>query len=231
MSTTQAPIEQTRRTGFLESCRAPRLHLALIVALTGATGFYVAYLMLKSHMDAPWLRYPLAAGIAYLAFLLMLASWVRRRGEDAVTTDHGAFELGAFDGVLSEPPLAFDESADQQAAISYDNVDGYDAEALAFVVIASTALLGAIWAAVAIVWRTNFLIAELLLAMTFAFALYRCVRDMDGRYWLAVAMHRTLWRAIGVVLLLAVLGFALRWYAPDARAFGELWSTLLSAQH
>ena len=234
MSTTHTDHERRIRRGLFQdglwpSCQAPRLHLALMVSLTGAIGFYVAYLMLKSDMDAPWLRYPLSIGIAYLTFLLMLSSWVRRRGEEGVTSPAGAHVHSVaegsaeLDGILNDPSLNLDERM-----VQVDTIDGYDAEALAFVVVASTVLLGAAWAAISIVWRNHVLVVELLLAVGCALALYCRVRDVDEPHRLNAAMRRTLWRAVALALLFALLGAALTRYVPGARGFGELWSALIA---
>jgi hypothetical protein len=60
----------------------PRLQMMIIVSLTGATGFVTSVALLHFHVDALWLRYPLAVAAAYLMFLLLLWCWLRLRGDD-----------------------------------------------------------------------------------------------------------------------------------------------------
>jgi hypothetical protein len=60
----------------------PRLQMMIIVSLTGATGFVTSVALLHFHVDALWLRYPLAVAAAYLVFLLLLWCWLRLRGDD-----------------------------------------------------------------------------------------------------------------------------------------------------
>jgi hypothetical protein len=60
----------------------PRLQMSLVVALTGGAGFLASYSLLQLGVDSMALRYPVAAAIAYLIFLLLLWIWlvIQRRG-------------------------------------------------------------------------------------------------------------------------------------------------------
>lgn len=57
---------------WLRTRSSPRLHMLLIVTATGAFGFLASFLMLKAGVDAMGIRYPLAVGLSYLMFLLLL---------------------------------------------------------------------------------------------------------------------------------------------------------------
>lgn len=60
----------------------PRLQMLLIVMLTGLAGLIASYALLRAGLDAMSARYPLAVGIAYLAFLFLLWLWLRTNAED-----------------------------------------------------------------------------------------------------------------------------------------------------
>ena len=59
-----------------------RLQMTLIVALTGAVGFFASLALLHAGLNSLWLRYPVAVAIAYIAFLSFLWCWLRMRADD-----------------------------------------------------------------------------------------------------------------------------------------------------
>lgn len=68
----------------LEADGHPRLQMSLLVALTGLAGLSASFLMLHSGIESMGLRYPLATGAAYGAFIVLLWIWLRTRTEDWV---------------------------------------------------------------------------------------------------------------------------------------------------
>lgn len=71
--------------------QSPRLHMVLILVLTGGFGFLVSWGLLELGVSALWIRYPLAVALAYAAFLLLLRLWLayqrRRRGRTGDSVD------------------------------------------------------------------------------------------------------------------------------------------------
>jgi hypothetical protein len=57
----------------------PRLEMAFLVLLTGLAGLIASFVMLRAGIDSMALRYPLAVGCAFLAFLFQLWLWLRLR--------------------------------------------------------------------------------------------------------------------------------------------------------
>lgn len=62
----------------------PRLQMFLLVSLTGLAGLLASFIMLQAGIGAMHLRYPLAVGCAWLAFLFLLWLWLRTQAEDWV---------------------------------------------------------------------------------------------------------------------------------------------------
>jgi hypothetical protein len=62
----------------LERRASPRLHMMVLVALTAAVGLLASFSMLSAGLTSMEARYPLAVGIAYLAFLGLVGLWLRR---------------------------------------------------------------------------------------------------------------------------------------------------------
>ena len=93
----------------------PRAQMTLIVLLTGGSGLLASFILLQLGMDSMALRYPLAFGVAYLFFLLLIGLWLRTNARDYVdvpqlpdTHPHGA----SMDG----PPRFSNHHAATQAA-------------------------------------------------------------------------------------------------------------------
>lgn len=74
--------EVARLRRLLERAHSPRLHMVLIVSLTGAAGFLASATLRKFGIDALWLRYLLAVVLAYGAFLVLLWVWLYVRRDD-----------------------------------------------------------------------------------------------------------------------------------------------------
>jgi hypothetical protein len=55
----------------------PRLQMSLILALTGAAGFFTSFVLLQVGLDAMAVRYPIAVLVAYAVFLLLLQIWLK----------------------------------------------------------------------------------------------------------------------------------------------------------
>src|SRR5215208_1739389 len=68
---------QSVRRGLMRRA-SPRAHMLLLVSVTAATGFATSYLLLHAGLTLMALRYPLAVGVGYLAFLGLVRVWLRR---------------------------------------------------------------------------------------------------------------------------------------------------------
>lgn len=69
-------IEQIRAR--LLSRVSPRAHMSAIIAGAAGAGFLASFALLRAGVTSMALRYPLAVGAAYLAFLALLWLWLRR---------------------------------------------------------------------------------------------------------------------------------------------------------
>jgi len=93
--------EAVRRLGrYLRRWRQPHLVLFTVLILTGIVGAVSSFLMLRLGLGQMWLRYPIAAFIAYGVFLLFLHIWrdqVLRRSEFAAEIERMTDEAEAID--------------------------------------------------------------------------------------------------------------------------------------
>lgn len=219
--------EVARLQHVLERLHSPRLHMSIIVALTGASGFLSSVLLLHSGVHELWLRYPLAVAVAYGSFLLFLWCWLRLKrsevldGIDALcngsssgsghgcnaTHDHGGAGHGAAGG-------GHGGTADATPDI--------DVGEAAVVLICIAALLFAAWMAYWTVLTAPTLFAELILDSALATGLYHHLRRAPSRDWVHTALRRTALRFITVAAVCGLAGTAMQFYAPEASSIGQV---------
>lgn len=192
----------------------PRLQMMIIVSLTGATGFVASVALLHSHVDALWLRYPLAVAAAYLMFLFQLWCWLRLRGDhvfDGVdapasgTGTSGSPLVSEAAGALSEGTAGFELDLGEAAVL----------------LIVLAALLAGAWFTIGVVWIAPDLFAELVLAAVLAGGLYRRLRAIHADHWLRTAARLTAWRFAAVAIVFCVAGFAIQLHSPGAKSIGQ----------
>lgn len=89
----------------LEQDSWPRVQMAFLVMLTGASGFLASFLLLQAGLQAMWVRYPVSVGFAYAVFLLLLWLWMRTQASDyadvPVASGDNASSGGGDPGSLS----------------------------------------------------------------------------------------------------------------------------------
>ncbi|MFD0323608.1 hypothetical protein [Lysobacter gummosus] len=232
-------MEVSRLRAYLERAHWPRLQMSLIVLVTGAIGFLASYWMLNSGLQAMWLRYPAAVGLAYLAFMALLWTWARTHGREF----WGNFDLPDFGsgsnssgwsgyaprwqsgggGASSwfDRPSSMSSRGANSSGDDWSLVEALD-EAAAWVLlalaIAAVALLAMGW----VIWIAPGLMAELLLDVALAGGLYRRLRRIESRHWLSTVLRRTALPFLGVALIAGLAGYAGAHYAPGADSIGDV---------
>jgi hypothetical protein len=236
----------------------PRLQMMLVVLLTGATGFLSSFALLRAGVERLPVRYLVAVGIAYAAFLTLLWIWLRlgqsRLSDIADVPDLGTADLkvgggvdraswtgggrsggGGATGVLDDSPaIASLNPRAGPAATAGGRSHVLSAGSLAdsdealAVVVALVAVVGATIAALWIVWAAPALFAELSLDAAVSTGLYRRLRRVSGDHWLTTAIRRTGLPFLAVAVLFAIAGAAIQYYVPDARSMVDLLRGRLS---
>jgi hypothetical protein len=225
----------------------PRLEMTLIVAITGAGGFFASLLLLSTGVEQMWQRYPLAVAIAYVLFLLELWAWMHLRGESdepsvdidllgelkapGSTRDHGIGHGGDFGGGGAsgsfEAPDSTDPVGDAFSAVGdvpgvADLAEG-EGCAVVIVIMAVIALAGGLLlAAIYLVSGAPLLLAELLVDGALSYGLYRKLRKQDRGFWLATAVRRTYLVFLLTAAFLSAAGAAMAWRHPGAHTLGEV---------
>ncbi|UJB21287.1 MULTISPECIES: hypothetical protein [Lysobacter] len=214
-------MEVSRLRAYLERAHWPRLQMSLIVLVTGAIGFLASYWMLNSGLQAMWLRYPLAAGLAYLAFMVLLWTWARTHGRDFWDNfdlpDFGSGSNSSGSGGYSPQ---WQSGGGQSGGGDWSPAEALDDAVwvLVALAIAAVALLAMGW----VIWIAPGLMAELLLDVALAGGLYRRLRRIESRHWLSTVLRRTALPFLGVALIAGLAGYAGAHYAPGADSIGDV---------
>jgi len=179
---------------YFANRRWPRLMMSGILLITGGAGFLASFCLLKLGMTQMWIRYPLAVLLAWVVLLGLLRLWatIERRcfqpDEDlsAVLEDE---EASPRRRVLRDSERS---SWDWSWDFGWPGID-CDEGCLPGVFLAIVlALLAAVLAvAVGVVMGAPLLIAEVFLDAILVAALFKKVRGLEPRWWLASAIRKT----------------------------------------
>lgn len=242
---TRAMAVQSMRARLLRE-GFPRIQMFILVSLTGLAGFAASAGMLAAGIDTMALRYMLAMGVAYIAFLLLLCLWLHTRAADYIdlplqaATDGGAHGPGlraageegftggggSFDGGGASGNVDFGTSESAIDAIAekpLEVIAQADEGAIPLAVILLA--LGIALSSLFVVWSAPILFAEILVDALLAAGLYRRLRVLDPRHWMLAALKRTLIPFVLTTLVVAGAGWGMQAYAPEARSLGEVLSS------
>lgn len=233
--------EVKRLRALLERDGYPRLQMALLVAITGAAGFVISYVLLNNGMTSMWLRYLIAFCAAYVVFLTLLWLWLRTRAKDysdipdllsnagpprsgqPIPQERGGeYGGGGASGRYDAPETTptkdtgpFDTIGDAVGSVA-------DADELAIPLIALVVLGALLVSSVWVIYAAPILFAELLVDGVLTATLYRRLRGLQPRHWLETAVRRTIVPFIVTTTIAVVVGWGLGKYNPDATSIGDI---------
>ncbi|GMV30170.1 MAG: hypothetical protein AMXMBFR59_22950 [Rhodanobacteraceae bacterium] len=213
-----------RRRRLIERLHSPRLQMAFIAALTGASGLLASYLLRLAGLSAMVLRYPIAVGLAYVAFLFFLWCWLRWGDDngDALDEAGDAVDVGTDYGDAGSSAHPAADAAPDSGDLGIDGVDGEGA-LIGIAIVGVIALCTALFAVFSLISLAPVLFAELLVDAALAGGLYRHVRRIDReRHWLKTAVARTGWRFAAVATIAAGIGWGIAHAVPGADSIGAL---------
>lgn len=239
------PLDRIREIhrvrALLERDGFPRLQMLLLVATTAGSGFVASYLLLQAGLTEMWVRYLAAVGVAYLVFLGLLWLWMRTRVEDYVdvpdlvpSSGHGEgggrifggnggeFGGGGASGTFDTPADLASVQSDSLGPVG-DAVGAVaDADELALPLVALAVLAALVLSSFWVVYSAPVLFAELVVDGVLAASLYRRLRRIESRHWLKTAMRRTFMPFVVAAVIVALAGWGMERYAPEAKSVGDV---------
>jgi hypothetical protein len=240
--------EITRLRRKLERDGHPRLQMLLIVAITGSVGFLSSFVFLQAGITAMWLRYLLAFGIAYLAFLFLLWLWLHTKAEDyndfpdfsglgtsrdshnvlpTISGKGGQFGGGGASYSYSHPleaptvdpsAIATDDGGSVGEALGTAASAEEFAIPLLILVVLGALLLSSLW----VIYSAPVHFAELLVDGALAAGLYHRLRKLEYQHWLETAIRRSIWPFVLTAIIVGAAGWGMQLYAPQAHSLGEV---------
>jgi hypothetical protein len=193
----------------------PRFQMFLILLVTISIGAGASFVLLKAGLTGMWLRYPVAAIVAYLAFLIMLRLWVQYKFSDlsiAPDADAAQPEPGT-ESQYSIWKLRFIDFLDMASC-------GIDDFPVLFFIVAFLAILIVVWW---IIIAAPALIAEVLVDGVLVTGLWHRFKRYGETSSLGGAVRATMLPAVIVFVGLGIIGFFLQTIKPGADSIGDLF--------
>lgn len=231
-----APTRQHRfptREQLVEKAKArmavPRVQMMLLLAAAGGAGFLTSYGLLQLGLDLMALRYPLAVGVAYLVFFLLLRLWLTLQSDPDESLDGLDLAVDVADAGLdamsfgSSTPMPVAKPSGPSLDVGIPDLD----EGIFLVVIAAVAavVLGAVFY---VIYLAPLLLAEVLVDGVLLVAFYKRLKRPEPEHWALCAVRRTWIPAIIVAVTFFFAGVIFQSLAPDARSIGGVWKSVSS---
>lgn len=210
----------------LQQGTSPYWVMTLFLFLSGAAGFLASVGLLKLGVDRMPVRYPLAVAAGYATFLALLGLWLRnQRGDGGDELSDLANAAYLADAVTPRGSRADDRPATGSGGStdlglgSLGSVGG-DSDGCGGVIVAllvTVAVVALVFAAVWSVAMAPTLLAELLVDGLVVGSLPK----RRTRHWTRTALQRTGWGALGLAVLLGLVGWGLEAVVPGAHTMGQ----------
>jgi len=198
-----------------------------LLLVAGGAAFLCSAWALHAGLESMARRYALSAAGGYLVFLVLIRAWIAvRRGWSPDVDEYDVRDILDFaDGSSADAP----GSAHGVAETSFDGFDlSLDPGELWWLAVAILAAVAGLLAVAFVVYSAPVLLAEVALDAALVGAVYRKLRREDQGYWATTALRRTWGSAAVLVTFMAVCGFALERFAPEAVSIGEVFRHFLA---
>jgi len=225
MTLPESRTEAVKRIAqYLRRKSQPRLLLFAILVFTGIVGAASSFLMLHVKFKAMYLRYPIAALIAYLVFLLLLRLWQSHQAHQPDL----AIQLGTEPNVHNTPNVQMEHKKTGSKRSFLDALDAVDllnvfddAPGLLIcfliaVIVGALALLGLVLSFAPI------LLAEVLLDGLLIAGIWKRFKKSGEDNPLRAAFRITRIPALIVILALFVIGYVFKLVDPSANSIGDV---------
>src|SRR5215212_4145869 len=168
----------------------PRVQMMLLLSAAGGAGFLASYGLLQLGLDLMTLRYPLAVGVAYLVFFLLLRLWLtfHESALDGLDLAVDAAEAGldTVSSFGSSTPMPVAKPSAPSFDLGAPDLD----EGIFLIVLAAVAavVLGAV---VYVIYLAPLLLAEVLVDGVLLVGFYKRLKRPEPEHWSLCAVRRT----------------------------------------
>lgn len=203
--------------------------MALIVGVTGAAALLFSFLMLQAGLGSMGIRYPLAVGLAYGVFLLLLRLWLSyATSSEGPNPGDGLLDVADGLGQLA-PDVANAICEGGSGGVNLaETGDALSLDEFVFVLIAFAAVAAGALICAYIVWTAPGLLAEVMVDGLVMSRVFRRLRLRGQAYWATGVLRRTWLPALLAALFFGIAGFALQRVVPEAQSIGPVIESLLS---
>lgn len=223
MTTVDRPMLIQRIAQDLCRRSYPRLQMTLIVTATGLAGFLASFVLLHLGLDKMWLRYPLAVGISYAIFFLLLRLWIVYQQRSLVQDLIDASDCDPTDLLPKGRVSSRLASSDSANSSSWsDLLGGLDGDEWIAVIVLLVALLVGVLASVFIVYSAPALLGEVFLDAIVVAALRKRMIRVTEQHWSWAALRRTVIPFLVVGLAFSAAGGIIQKVRPDAKSIGGI---------
>lgn len=213
------------RVYFAEK-RWSRLVMSLILLLTGAAGVGASWSMLQLGLEKMWVRYPLAALIAWGIFLLLVWIWAQVERRYFRADEHIEALLKGHD-----PAAALTRLKDKDSSVLdwFDFTPDFEDEGSVVVLIGIVAiglLFFAFIGLFGVLMAAPALIAEVFVDAVLITALHKRMKHLKGDWWVFGAVRQTAKPVLLTATGLCLCGVLFGWFAPEAKSLGGVVARL-----
>ena len=220
-----------RLARYLRERSYPRLLFFAILVLTGIVGIASSLLMLRIGFRWMWIRYPIAAFIAYYAFLFLLRLWRDRqlsRPEFVDEIRRVTDEEGVAESPAVQSSIEVHEKKDSWWN-AFDLLWIPDDDSASFIVVAVLAVICvAIFLVGMVLSVAPTLFSEVLLDGALITGIWHRFKKLSVDDPLGAAFRITRIPALLAILMLFVIGYLLEIAVPSAKSLGDVIRSLLN---
>ena len=233
-----------RVEALLGGAGRPRLTMMAIMILAWMAGFLSSAGLLRLGVESMWLRYPLAVGGAYLAFLGLLGAWLRvmlwgRARSESAANANSASPRSTMAGAMANVAAGLsrvnmtekrkERTQRQQASYADGSLldlcdlgGGSDSGAVVLI-LALIALLSGLIVSGIMVATAPLLFAELLVDGLAVMAVSRSVGRSATSHWTDGVVRRTWLPAFTTAVVFGLVGLGLQFAAPGSATLAQAW--------
>jgi len=220
-----------RLARFLRQRSYPRLLFFTILVLTGIVGIASSLLMLRIGIGRMWVRYPIAALIAYLAFLYLVKLWRDRQlcrpdVIDEIQRMNNEREIA--DASLTQPSIQVHDKKDSWWNL-FDLLWIPDDDSASFILLALSAVICvAIFLIGMVLSVAPTLFSEVLLDGALITGIWHRFKKLGIDDPFGAAFRVTRIPAFVAILILVVFGYLLEVAMPSAHSLGDVIRSFLN---